>query len=158
MPGRRQPTDLVKAKGRKHLSRAEEEARRATEVKTPKEKQIRCPKWLPEDLRPDFLGYARQLTALGIFCKLDRDTLGRYLVAHESWLLASGKAMRYLKAGNSEAAAEWGAIQDKYFKQARACAEDLGLTISARCKLVVPQVEQEEDDFALFALPKVDVG
>ena len=33
MPGPRQPTDLLKATGRKHLSRAEEAARRSREAR-----------------------------------------------------------------------------------------------------------------------------
>lgn len=35
MAGKRQPTDIVKANGRKHLSQAEEDARRDREVHVP---------------------------------------------------------------------------------------------------------------------------
>ena len=38
MAGRRQPTDVVVANGRKHLSKAEEAARRDGEVQVPKPK------------------------------------------------------------------------------------------------------------------------
>ena len=38
MPGARQPTDLIVAKGRKHLSRSAEAERRAGELKVPKAK------------------------------------------------------------------------------------------------------------------------
>ncbi|MGN7308777.1 P27 family phage terminase small subunit, partial [Bacillus subtilis] len=34
--------------------------------------------------------------------------------------------------------------QDKFFKQCRQAASDLGLTISSRCKLVVPKKEEKE--------------
>ncbi|MBR4320114.1 MAG: P27 family phage terminase small subunit, partial [Oscillospiraceae bacterium] len=34
--------------------------------------------------------------------------------------------------------------QDRYFKQAHACASALGLTISSRCKLVIPKADEEE--------------
>ncbi|MFS1511918.1 hypothetical protein VQL36_05705 [Chengkuizengella sp. SCS-71B] len=34
--------------------------------------------------------------------------------------------------------------QDKYFSQCRAAASDLGLTISTRCKLVIPKQEVKE--------------
>ena len=37
-----------------------------------------------------------------------------------------------------EAADEWSRVQDRYFKQARACASDLGLTVTSRCRLTVP--------------------
>ena len=33
-------------------------------------------------------------------------------------------------------------MQDKAFKQVRAAASDLGLTISSRCRLVVPQAPE----------------
>ena len=153
MSGRRQPTDLVIAKGRKHLTKNEVGTRKAGEVTADPPKQIRSPAWLPDDLKPDFRRIAKQLIALKIFSTLDYDALGRYLVAHASWLEASGQAMIYLKRKDVEAAREWAAIQDKYFKQARACAEDLGLTISSRCKLVIPQVALDDDDDDDFLTP-----
>ena len=43
-------------------------------------------------------------------------------------------------------------LQDRYFKQASALARDLGLTISSRCKLVVPAKDEEPkvNKFAQF--------
>ncbi len=35
--------------------------------------------------------------------------------------------------------------QDKLFKQCRVSASDLGLTISSRCKLVVPKKEDKKE-------------
>lgn len=147
MSGRRQPTDLVVAKGKKHLSKAEEDVRRAQEVQTPKViGRIRWPEWLPIELRPEFNRLSKALAELGIFCALDRDTLGRYLVAQQNWQKASGYVYLALKKGDSEAAGEWSAIQDRFFKQATRSAGDLGLTITSRCSLVVPQPEPEDDD------------
>ena len=42
----------------------------------------------------------------------------------------------------------WGKIQERYFKQARNCANDMGLTVTSRCRLVVPAAPQkgEEDN------------
>jgi len=41
---------------------------------------------------------------------------------------------------------------DKAFKQCRQSANDLGLTISSRCRLVVPKVEEApENKFLKFA-------
>ena len=42
-------------------------------------------------------------------------------------------------------------MKEKLFKQARSAASDIGLTITSRCKLVVPKVKKEEtnhDDFS----------
>ena len=39
-----------------------------------------------------------------------------------------------------------------FAKVARSCANDLGCTISSRCKLVVPKVEDEEESDPLTLL------
>jgi P27 family predicted phage terminase small subunit len=39
--------------------------------------------------------------------------------------------------------------QDKLFKQCRSSAMDLGLTISSRCKLVVPKAEEDTKELSL---------
>jgi P27 family predicted phage terminase small subunit len=38
----------------------------------------------------------------------------------------------------------WSKIQERYFKQCRSSANDLGLSISSRCKLVVPETKEEK--------------
>lgn len=139
MPGPRQPTDLVKANGRKHLSKAEEAARRAGEVKVPRAKTAKPPKWLPEYLKSEFRKIGKQLIAAGIYTDLDADTLGRYLVAQHQWMAAMWKAEDALSQEDLEQADAWGKIQDRYFKQARNCANDMGLTVTSRCRLVVPE-------------------
>lgn len=37
-------------------------------------------------------------------------------------------------------------LQDKAFKQCLACAKELGLTITSRCKLVVPQPPEDDEE------------
>ena len=98
MPGPRQPTDLIKANGRKHLSKAEEAERRSREVSAPPAKTARPPKWLPETLKKDFRALGKQLIAAGLYTDLDADTLGRYLVAQHQWLIATGEAEKALTA------------------------------------------------------------
>lgn len=91
MPGKRQPTDVIKANGRKHLSRAEEAQRRAGEVNLSTAKTARPPSWLPEEpkeLKKSFRALGRQLIEAKLFTELDRDTLGRYVVAQHQWELA----------------------------------------------------------------------
>lgn len=84
MAGKRQPTDVVIANGRKHLSKVEEAERRAGEVKVSPAKTAKPPKWLPETLKKDFRAIGKRLIAAGLYTELDADTLGRYLVAHTS--------------------------------------------------------------------------
>ena len=126
MPGKRQPTDVVVANGRKHLSRSEEAERRAGEVRVKPPKTAKAPKWLPEGLRKDFRA------------------LGKRLIATQETEAA-------LRKRDSEAAEDWGRIQERYFKQARNCANDMGLTVTSRCRLVVPTApEQRPEDVNPF--------
>lgn len=146
MAGKRQPTDVVIANGRKHLSRAEEAERRAGEVKVSPAKTAKPPKWLQETLKKDFRALGKRLIAAGLYTELDADTLGRYLVAQHQWELATREAEKALEDLDPEEADDWGKIQDRYFKQARNCANDMGLTITSRCRLVVPERRQETED------------
>lgn len=141
MPGPRQPTDVVEANGRKHLSQAEAAERRSREPKVDKAKTARPPKWLPEALKKDFRAIGKKLIAAGLYTDLDADTLGRYLVAQHQWLIATQQAEAALcaKPPDQEEADKWGRIQERYFKQARNSASDMGLTVSSRCRLVVPE-------------------
>lgn len=144
MAGGRRPIEVLKATGKKHLTKAETEARERSEVKPPTPKQVRAPDFLPTDLRKEFNDLSRQLVALEIFAKLDRDTLARYLIAQQIYLRATNHVEAALDAGDQKEAVNWSSVQDRYFKQCRNCANDLGLTISSRCKLVVPQREEED--------------
>ena len=138
MAGTRQPTDVVIANGRKHLSKAEEAERRAREVTVAPARTAKPPKWLPEQLKADFRRIGKQLIGAGIYTDLDADTLGRYLIAHQQWLAATKQTQKYLIALDVENAEAWSRMQERYFKQARNCANDMGLTVTSRCRLVVP--------------------
>lgn len=146
MAGPRQPTDLVKANGRKHLSKAEEAERRAKEVVVTKPKTAKPPKWLPEGLKKEYRTLGKQLIDAGLYTGLDQDNLGRYLIAQHQWLIATGEAEKALAARDQEQADAWGKVQDRYFKQARNCANDMGLTVTSRCRLVVPQSTQQSTE------------
>ena len=154
MAGKRQPTDVVIANGRKHLSKAEEAERRAGEVKVSPAKTAKPPKWLPETLKKVFRAIGKRLIASGLYTELDADTLGRYLVAQHQWLIATAEVEKALSQKDPEtgqirkkrdlaAADSWGKIQERYFKQARNCANDMGLTVTSRCRLVVPDTGKQ---------------
>lgn len=152
MAGARQPTDLVKEKGRKHLSRAEEEERRDRELRLPAAQRAKPPKWLPKERAGDFRDLGKKLIAVGLYTDLDSDTLGRYLVAQHQWVQATEQVQQALDSEDLAQAGSWGKIQDRYFKQARGCASDMGLTITSRCRLVLPgggsnHEEEDEDEF-----------
>lgn len=148
MPGPRQPTDLLKATGRKHLSRAEEAERRSREARVEPARTAKPPKWFPEELKKDFRALGKRLIAAGLYTDLDADTLGRYLVAQHQWVTATAETEKALAQRDQEQAEVWGRIQERYFKQARNCANDMGLTVTSRCRLVVSESARQktEDD------------
>lgn len=147
MPGPRQPTDVIRANGRKHLSKSEEAERRKHEARVEAPKSAKPPKWLPESLKKDFRALGKKLIAAGIYTDLDADTLGRYLVAQNQWIITTGEAEKALAQKDLEQAEAWGRVQDRYFKQARNCAGDLGLTVTSRCRLIVPEnTKQQTED------------
>lgn len=142
MAGPRQPLEVVQAKGRKHLTKAEIAKRQAGEIKGDGDiKQLRAPEWLPESQRDEFNRVSRALIKLmpSMVSRIDGDTIATYCVAREGWMKATEWAQAALEHGDVDGAQDWGLVQDRYFKQARACANDLGLTISARCRMVVPE-------------------
>ncbi len=148
MPGPRQKLSVLEANGRKHLSRTEKAERAAQEVNLPKPKTLRPPKWLPDDLKPEFRALAREILAADIgAAQLDCDTLGRYVVAQRQFAAACREAQRAMESPhNTEAAAEWLKMQDTCFKQCRACANDMGMTITSRCRLVIPDTGQKKEE------------
>lgn len=152
MAGKRQPIELLQAKGAKHLTKAEIFGREESEVKAEAPKFVRPPAFLPEECRKEFSEISRQLLDLNIFSKLDRDTLAMYLVARHSWEFATDQATAALNSHNLKLASEWTQIQDRYFKQVRSCASDLGLTITSRCRLVIPKKQDDEPADPMEAL------
>lgn len=146
MSGRRQPTDVVKANGRKHLSRAEEAERRAGEIQAPPPESCDAPQWLPKKLHKEFSAMAERLADLSLYSDFDQDVLGQYYLCRDRWQAADKKAAKAIRSGNDEQARAWTTVQGAYFKQARQCAESMGLSVSSRCKLVVPRGMDDEQD------------
>lgn len=165
MKGRKkQPIDLLIAKGKSHLTLAEIEERRKSEIKAPPY-DGEAPDYLTASQKRKFSEIARQLTDLNIFAKLDEDGLARFVIAQEQYIFY-GKQIRKAQAeGVREKELdifllkELVAMEDRYFKQCRTMASDLGLSITARCKLVIPQVEKPtENKFMKFTKPKEETG
>lgn len=94
MPGKRQPTDIVKAKGLKHMTQAEEDARRDQEVHVPPPDKAVPPKWLPKKHHNEFCEIGEILRTAGLYAELDRDVLAQYFVCRERWLHADKLAAK----------------------------------------------------------------
>ena len=152
MSGQRQPLELLQAKGSKHLTKAEIKERQEREIK-PITDDIIAPTYLTKKQKDEFYKIAGQLEKLKIMGETDVDALARYIVANDFYINAV-KKMRTKEVLNSPTLfTQWSKIQEKYFKQCRASANDLGLSISSRCKLVVPVKKDEtpkENKFKKF--------
>ena len=160
MAGPRLPLEVIEARGSKHLTKAEIQARREREIK-PIADNIIAPSFLTKKQTAEFYRIARQLEKLKIMGETDVDALARYIVANDFYIDAV-KQMRKTEVKNDPYKFDkWAKIQERYFKQCRASANDLGLSISSRCKLVVPESDKEtpkENRFKKFEKRSVKGG
>lgn len=152
MANTKQPVDLLIAKGKKNLTKNEIKMRREQEVKA-KSDNIKPPAYLRSislSLEKKFDELATQLVGLKIMSNLDCDALARYIAAEYQYQKTVKKAGKMSPINPMYY--DMVAIQGKLFNMARAAASDLGLTISSRCKLVVPEKEKKPDNkFNKFA-------
>lgn len=179
MAARKQPIDLVKAKGKKHLSKKEYEDRKAEEIDVPFT-DVCPPKYLTgQKQRNEFNKYADRLKKIGIFTELDVDCLAMYVMSRALYekytkqiekVLAKADIVRrwdfidnlsldcdntlelqellekIIRRQRGDDINTFMSLQDKAFKQCLSCAKELGLTIGARCKLIIPKVENDDDE------------
>ena len=173
MAGQKQPIDLVIARGKKHLTKAEIAQRKAEEV-SPCMDDISPPTYLSAPEKKRFKKLANQLSKINIIGETDTEALARYVTAQSLYEDAVKDVRKTKKKKPRPPAADadtnerndfynqldlWRVFmdsaikrQDRYFKQAQTAAAALGLTISSRCKLVAPIKEEPEkvNKFAKF--------
>lgn len=151
----REPIDLIIAKGNKNLTKAEIEQRRSEEV-APCMDDMSPPSYLTAAEKRRFEKLAGQLAKIKIMGETDVETLARYVSAQTLYEKATKDLRKFdrtqpkredydkredyyfaldIWTRSNETMVK---LQDRYFKQAMAAARELGLTISSRCKLVVP--------------------
>lgn len=168
----KEPINLIVAKGKSNWSKAEIEERRSSEVQ-PSVDDIAAPSYLTASQKKRFDKLSGQLQKIRIMGETDCETLARYVIVQESYE-RTVKDMRAIErqrpkgdAATVEALVSWMDMLEKvdkrlerYFKQAHTAASALGLTISSRCKLVVPVKEEPEkkNKFAQFGGMKQENG
>lgn len=141
MARKKEPISLIVAKGKKHLTKAEIEERKSTEVKANADK-IEAPSYLTPPLKKEFYRIAEELIRIKIMSNLDCEALGRFITAEYNYQKVTKKL---LKTGvDNDKYFNYLLMQDKLFKQSRQAAGDLGLTISSRCKIVLPKDNKEK--------------
>lgn len=145
MPRPAEPISLIKAKGKKHLTKKETEERESRELKVPFV-DIKPPEYLSAKQQEKFDDIAGKLRALDIMTELDIDCLARYVLAHDMYLAYTAQVTRLIKNKDLDKLRDAQNLQDKAFKQAQSAARDLGLTITSRCKIVVPAPPEDDDE------------
>ena len=193
MAGKRRPMDVnlsvVDGKTGKHWTKAEIEARKASEPKLPKPKVLKPPTWLSDPAKKLFRSYAKQLLEFpaGIVSNLDTGTLARYCDCELSYGEASAQKSFWLEVSRRrlealcdpdamatpgldrkqvELAYEesktqidfWTSQMVKFEKMARSSATEMGMTVSSRCRLVVPKSDTKDEADPLAALQQMLLG
>ena len=178
MAGQRQPTDLVVMKGKKHLTKAEIEARKNADVVAPKD-NVMPPADLSPEQKKKFRKLSKELLEIKLIANVDCDALARLLIAQDQYIEITDKiretplmvdvpvyemqenpdtgekervqvGTRVVVNGERERLM---IIQDRCMKQCRQGASDFGMTVSSRCRLVVPKAKETkpENKFAKYA-------
>lgn len=178
MAGQRQPIALVEMKGKKHLTKAEIEARKNSEVVAPNDK-VKPPSYLTADQKKRFRKLAKELLEIKLIANVDCDALARLLIAQEQYIeiteqIRNTPLMEDVPVYETRENPDTGEkervqvgtrqivngererlmiIQDRCMKQCRQGASDFGMTVSSRCRLVVPkpQKQKPENKFAKYA-------
>ena len=153
MAGRpKKPIELHMANGNKrHLTKAEIEQRKAEEIHAPDD-NIQPPDYLSAKQKARVSELAGELSRVGIMSNLDCESLAWYITAHDNYIKFT-RLVNKCKSDDLKTLESAVSLQDKAFKQCRAAAGDLGLTITARCRLVVPKGEDKpkHNKFDVFA-------
>lgn len=155
----REPIDLIAAKGRKHLTIEEYKERKEVEV-TAAADDVKPPAFLLKKEREKFGELAKQLIKLKIMSNLDCDVLARYIRAETEYIKVT-KQLQKIKflpdkksvvaedvqlAGQYEKYNFLSKIQNRLMKACNENARELGLTISSRCKLVIPKEKEDKPE------------
>jgi len=164
MAGRnKQPLSVIQGKGRSnHLTKAEIAKRKKQEeaVKGYTDK-IEAPKYLTATQKKEFDKIATELLRLDIFSNLDVDSLARYIDSKFQYIQLV-KDLKKIKStevidlpdGSKKVVANEDypklmRTKNSLFNECRMAASDLGLSITSRLKLVIPQpvVDQPKSEF-----------
>ncbi|MRZ28054.1 phage terminase small subunit P27 family [Paeniclostridium sordellii] len=152
MAGKKQPIELVVANGKKHLTKAEIEQRKSTEVKANSDK-IKPPSHLTKEEKKQFKKISKELIDIGIMGNVDCEILAMYVESLTEYNKNSAELKQLNPRKNYEDYNKIAIEKDRCIKQCRGFASDMGLTISSRCRLVLPKPTEKEkkNKFSKFA-------
>lgn len=140
----RKPANVIEMAGKTHMSKTELQKRKNSEVHAAAD-NVQPPGYLSDEQKTEFRQLADELTRIEIMTNLDCDALARFVIAQGQYIKFTQLVDSIpAEIGTLKLLESAVGLQDKAFKQCRAAASDLGLTISSRCKLVVPKPPEEK--------------
>lgn len=144
MAGQRQPISLIELKGAAHFTKEQIEERKHSEVAADAD-NIVPPDYLTKKQAGEFVELASELKRCEIMTNLDCDALARFVVARDDYA-AYVKLVRSIRkdVDNLLALEKADKLKRGAFADCNTAAKELGLTISSRCKLVVPKKEESK--------------
>lgn len=158
MAGRRkQPIDLIAAKGRKHLTKKEYEERKSGEVIVAND-EIKPPDFLTKKEKEKFEELSAVLTEIGVMTNIDCDALAMYIKAFYQYKRAvkrlEGIRLTFDRKVNipkdQQLDIGWARYNAQHKivvrmeKELKMLGSPFGLDPGARCKLVLPKSEDEK--------------
>lgn len=140
------PIKLHLAEGNpSHLTKQEIEDRQNGEIVVPFT-DIVPPSHLNKKQKEKFMDIAKKLRAIGIMTELDADCLSMYVFSYDLYLEYTKKMLQLMKTDDIDGVKDLQVLQDKAFRQANTAARDMGLTITSRCKIVIPKPPEEDEE------------
>jgi P27 family predicted phage terminase small subunit len=151
----RQPLAVIQGKGRSNHLTKEEIARRKEHEERMRGNtdKVEPPEYLLKKQKEEFEEIASELLNLGIMSNLDVDTLARYIVAKTEYERLGPVIRKLNPIDDIDAYTRLNRTRKQLSDECRSYANDLGLTITSRLKLVIPKAEDEKpkNKFEKFA-------
>ncbi len=158
----KKPVDLLLVNGNARLTKAEIESRRIQEeALKPNTDKLKYPNWLTNPVaRREYNAISKELQQINLMTNLDVNTLVSYCLAYALYIKASEELQsqpllieKQLASGSTQLVENpLVKTQLKYSNEMKALAATMGLSITSRMKLVVPQIEKKkENKFDRFA-------
>ena len=116
----------------------------------PLRKAPACPKWLSDDAKREWRRLVKKLEALGVLTELDMAVFATYCDAFAKWKEAdeflTQRGLFFITPSGYPQQFPQVAIAQNYAKLMNRCAEQLGLTPSARSRIIAENIGGSGDD------------
>ncbi|GAB2561020.1 phage terminase small subunit P27 family [Gracilibacillus alcaliphilus] len=146
MAGRnKQPLSVIQGKGRSnHLTKDEIKKRQEHEERIRGHTdKVDPPSYLLKSQKDEFEKLAVELMRLNIFSNLDVDSLARYVDSKDQYIKLVRVLRKTKPADDFDLYSKMQRSKNLLFNECRSAANDLGLTITSRLKLVIPKTDED---------------